>query len=129
MNFLTLQYRNTITLEYGGMCSLLGVSPDGTIFVDQYPDDTGDVVRLALHDDGVIQRRYDETQPQPGAYFDLPDGAVSPRSASHTRPINYSGPRLRGLRATDRIAELAQSLTIAEKMRILESTGLKVMPP
>lgn len=119
----------TFPLVYAGDCSLLGVGPDGVIYVEELYGD-GWMAQHAVRADGTIRATVDERggnadtlEPLP-----LPDDLIQPRAGWHSMKLNYSGPRLRGLREPERTLDLVKPLSLAEKMLLHDRYALD-MPP
>ena len=54
----------------------------------------------------------------------LPPGIVKPKTGWHTMALNFAGPRHRGLRAPERMLDLVRTLSIEEKMALIEKFKL-----
>jgi hypothetical protein len=127
----SVTYLTTLPLKYHGDCSLIGVTPDGTIYAEEVYGDEGWIAQHELRQDGTITRSVDEsggTQAdiQPLA---LPADLTKPKTGWHTMGLNFAGPRHRGMRAPERTADLVQPLTIDEKMAFARRLKLDIPAP
>ncbi|MEO8395390.1 MAG: hypothetical protein ABI700_20520, partial [Chloroflexota bacterium] len=61
--------------------------------------------------------------------LELPTRIVKPKTGWHTMALNFAGPRHRGLRAPERIADLVRMLSIDEKMAVIAKFKLDIIPP
>ncbi len=129
MSKLRFESIATFPLSHAGDCSLLGVGGDGSLFVEEIYGD-GWVAQHALSADGTLIASVDEqngdaTDLQP---LPLPDDLKQPHAGWHTMPLNFSGPRQRGLREPERVLELVKPLTFAEKLLLHQRYALDVPP-
>ena len=118
----------TIPLPHHGDCSLLGVTPEGHIYVEEIYADDGWLAQHQYAPDGKLVQSVDElegrnTDVQP---LELPADLVKPKTGWHTMALNFAGPRHRGMRVNERLAEMVQPLSIADKMAL--SQRLKLQP-
>lgn len=110
----------TITLAHNGDCSLLGVTPEGEIYVEETYSDDAWLAQHAYAADGSPLRSVDEmgganSHVRP---LDLPDALVKPKTGWHTMILNYAGARHRGMRVEERLADVVQPLSVADKMAL-----------
>jgi hypothetical protein len=126
----TLAYKTTIDLAHPGECSLLGFTPDGTIFVEETYGEDGWVAQHALTLDGAVVTSVDELGGEREiAPLTMPPDAIKPATAWSSMALNFGGGRHRGLRAPERIADLVQPLTLADKMAVIARLKLDLVPP
>lgn len=114
----TLHLIRTLDLQHGGDCALIGVDRDGRVAVDEYYEDW--LARYVFEADGTLSALADEDygatlDPQP-----MPDLADfgPPPPIGEAAALNYAGSRWRGLREEEWIADLAQPLTVSERMAL-----------
>jgi hypothetical protein len=121
----------TLPLRHAGDCSLLGVSPDGAIYAEEVYGDEGWVAQHELRPDGTLARSVDEAGGSGGDLkpLDLPDNLFTSRTCWKTMPLNFAGPRHRGLREPERVGDLVRPLTIQEKMAAIDRLNLDILPP
>lgn len=127
----TSQHLTTLTLRHAGDCSLLGVTPDGTIYAEEVYGDDGWVAQHELQPDGTFVRSADEAGGANGDLqpLTLPPTAVKPATGWKTMALNFAGPRHRGRRELERISDLVRPLTLDEKLAALRRLQLDVPPP
>lgn len=120
-----LRFVGTIALDGDGDCALLGALPDvSCVYVELYDTEHEHVVQVGVTPTGEIVARGDEATPlQP------PPGVVRPRSAWTTMVLNFAGARHRGIRAEERVDELAHPMTLPEKMRVAAHLKLNIPAP
>lgn len=116
----------TVALPHQGDCSLLGATPQGEFYVEEIYGVDGWLAQHRFSAEGKLLRSIDE---QNGANHEitplaLPADLVAPKTGWHTMRLNYAGARHRGLRVSDRLADLAQPLSISDKMALAERLGL-----
>jgi len=127
----TLEHLVTYDLLYGGDCKLLGVTHDGHIYIEElYGDDDW----LAQHDvsiDGGIVHSVDEAQGNNLhiTLLELPDGIIKPNPKSCCDYLEFSGSRLRGMLADERIEEVVYPLTVEDKIALVEFMEWDIAPP
>lgn len=115
-----------LELHHTGDCRLLGVSPAGDVYVEEiYGDDDW----FAQHHFDVTGDTIASVDENGGAVADvgpltLPDDLVKPGPVQAMTGLNFVGPRLRGMRETDRVSDMALSLSVADKMALAQTLGL-----
>ena len=126
MSFLT--YQSLHLLPRNGQCSLLGVGANGTVFIEIFYDDAW-IAWYGLRADGSITMNDDE-QSGSNPQFQLPTAEIkaTPEPVSPSHPLNFSGPRLRGDRQSERVADLVYPLDVATKIRCIETFKLPLTP-
>lgn len=125
-----LRYHLSIDLLYEGKCSLLGISPDLKLYVEELYDDDHAIAQHILNLDGATVDTIDEDYGrQTIAPFQLPEASIRVAGAKQTKHLEYGGARLRGLRMTERIDQLTRPLTIESKMQIVDQLELDMPPP
>lgn len=127
----TLEPVTTLPLAHNGDCSLLGVAPDLTVYVEEVYSDDGWLAQHALKLDGTVVASVDEAS---GAVTDiaplsLPDDLTMPQRGWHTMGLNFAGPRHRGLRGPERLDDLVHSFSVSEKFALVNHLRLDVPPP
>lgn len=130
MQPVPISHMTTLTLKHHGDCSLIGVTPDRTIYAEEVYGDAGWVAQHRLAFDGSISASVDEGDGagdlQPLA---LPENIVKPRTGWQTMPLNFAGARHRGMREAERTLDMVQTLSIEEKMLLVERLKLDILPP
>lgn len=128
---ISVAHLTTLPLRHHGDCSLLGVTPDGTIYAEEVYDDDGWVAQHELRPDGSFVRSVDEDHgtAQDIRPLDLPDDAIPSKTCWRTMPLNFAGPRHRGLREPERVLDLVRSLSIDEKLALISKSRLNLPPP
>ncbi|HVU11577.1 MAG TPA: hypothetical protein VHD90_09875 [Phototrophicaceae bacterium] len=120
----------TLTLKHPGDCSLLGVSPDETIYAEEVYGENAWVAQHALTSGSTLIESVDEAEgTQEIQPLDLPDGTILSKSGWQTMALNFAGPRHRGLREPERIGDLVRPLDIQEKMALARRLRLDLPPP
>ncbi len=128
---IPITHLSTLPLKYNGDCSLLGVTADGTIFAEEVYGAEGWVAQHELRADGTFVRSVDEENGTKAALepLDLPERITLPKTGWQTMMLNFAGPRHRGLRAPERAADVVRPLALTEKMTLIDSLKLNIMPP
>ncbi|MDX2162688.1 MAG: hypothetical protein SF162_15315 [bacterium] len=121
----------TIDLLYTGDCSILGVMPDGAVYAEEMYGDDGWLAQHEIDPSGQVVRTVDERSGSalPIQPLDVPESAKVPARGWHTMPLNYAGPRHRGLRGLERVDELVQTLSIPDKIALIARLRLSIPPP
>lgn len=131
MSTPTLTYLRSFDLLYEGDCSLLAVTPELKILVEEIYTEDAWIAQHEFNFQGELLQSVDE---KTGANTDLtplaiPDGSSIPQSAWHTmKKLNFSGPRHRGIRESERVGEMVQPLLIQEKMALIKRLELNIAP-
>jgi hypothetical protein len=125
-----LRLLNSIPLYHNEDCNLIGFTKNSIIYVEENYGEGEWVAQYAFDTSGKIIESVDENG-LAGSFsrFHLPEGSVEPQVGEKTAFLNFSGSRLRGMRETDRILDMVQPLSIAEKFRLIERFGLNILPP
>ena len=121
----------TLPLKHEGDCSLLGMTPDKTLYVEEVYGENGWIAQHELLPDGTFARSIDE---QDGTNeiehpLELPNVIAKPKTGWHTMALNFAGPRHRGLRGPERPLDLVRPLSIDEKMALIAKFKLDLIPP
>ena len=120
------QHHFSVDLQTSGEALLLGLDSSGRIYVDELrPEELS--VRHVLTADGQRLAQADEAAGE--ALPALPPDLIAPQAARAARSLQMGGARWRGLREADRIAEMVQPLSIAEKMALAQHLRLQIPPP
>ncbi|MCS7069999.1 MAG: hypothetical protein NZM00_00720, partial [Anaerolinea sp.] len=124
-------HERTFPLQHPSAPSLLGVTDCGDIYIEEIYGEEGWLAQGQYSPDGTLLAGVDEDagrrldiQPLP-----LPDNLIRPARVWHTMRLNFAGPRYRGSRLLERIDELVQPLSAAEKIAISQHLKLPVPPP
>lgn len=126
-----LIYLRALPLRHTGDCHLRGVTPDLRLYVDElYGDQLDWMAQGVLTADGEWLHYEDEDHGRNRAVapVGLPPDAATPQPGWHSRSLNYTGARHRGLRQPERVSELVRELTLHEKMALAERMGGRVAP-
>lgn len=126
-----LHFLTTLALRHEGDCTLLGVTPELTVYAEEIYAPDSWMAQHAITLDGTLTQSVDEMN---GANADvkplaLPPDLIVPRTAWHTMSLNFSGPRHRGLRAPERVPDMVHPLSIDEKMALSDRLKLDAPPP
>ena len=125
-----LEHQVSVTLTHTGQCSLLGISPDLHVFIEELYDDDNAIAQHELDIAGKIINSIDENFGKQAIIpLVLPDGSFMPQPGNITQHLNYSGARLRGLREDERIQQLVRPLSIQSKMQIVDILNLTMPAP
>lgn len=127
----TFTHIQSVTLNYNGECSLLGVDRDDKIYVEErYTNDYWGAQHIISADGDFLHTEDDDYgHNQAVTPVPVPADAAKPHPGWHTNKLNFSGPRHRGLREHERVAETVKSLPMPLKMRVVERLNLDIMPP
>lgn len=125
-----LDYDQTLPLHHHGDCTLLGVSDDGQVYVEEIYGD-GWLAQHVFSAEGDRLMTADEASgenpdPQP---LPLPADLVRPQPGWHANALNFAGPRHRGLREPERLAEMIRPISIQERLALDARYALPVAPP
>lgn len=126
-----LNYVSSINLAYHQECVLLGISQDFTIYIEEIYGEAEWIAQHVLAPNGSHLHSADEdygrrTLPP----LTLPPNSVRPRPGSDgTRFLNFSGPRLRGMREPERLQDSLYPLSIGLKMALIEKFALPIISP
>jgi hypothetical protein len=125
----TLQYVTSLSLTHNGDCSLRGVAPDLTIYVEEVYSRDGWMAQSALRLDGTLVATVDEDYGNNTVVrsLPLPDDVIAPKTCWHTMSLNFSGARHRGIRSLEHVTDVAHPLSIEDRMML--SPRLNVPPP
>lgn len=126
-----LHYVRTIPLAHEGTCSLMGITPDGHLYVEEI---YGEGLWLAQHHFGPDDRLLEQVDELSGAVtvsvpVAVPDHAQRSHSGWHTMWLNFAGPRHRGQRALERIDALVRPFTLQDKMHLANHPLMNMPPP
>jgi hypothetical protein len=124
-------YLTTMNLKHAGDCSLLGVTPDITIYAEETYGSDGWLAQTALRLDGSVVDAVDEDHGGVTALAPLmlPEDIVKPQTGWHTMALNFSGPRHRGLVGPERVPDLVRPLSIQDKISLVKQYQLPILPP
>jgi hypothetical protein len=131
MHTPALEYLRTLQLYHNGDCSLLGVTPELSIYVEEVYGEDGWLAQHAMRVDGTIITSVDEafgakTELEP---LPLPTNLVESKRGWNTMALNYTGPRHRGLRGPERLDDLVRPFSIQEKAALVKRLELDMPPP
>lgn len=128
---IQLDYLRTITLNYGGDCRLLGVTPaPHRIYVEEVYGEGGWIAQHAFDDSGALLASVDEhggdATPQP---LDLPVNLAAPGTGWQSMTLNTVGAPPHGLMRENRVLETAHPLKSREKEFLIEGGYLEGVLP
>lgn len=131
MPFPALTYVTSLELKYREDCSILGITPDLKVYVEEIYSDDAWIAQQALSIDGEVLAIVDEdygknTRVKP---LSMDDIVATPKPGWHCMSLNYAGPRRRGLRGPERIDDTVLSLPITTKMKLAKKLGLNFPAP
>jgi hypothetical protein len=113
-----LQYIRSMPLKHGGDCHFAGISQEPLIYVDEFYGEDDSMARYAFRLDGTLVASSDEDTGDGGNWLALPPNLTKPSNVRPDHPLQFSGARLRGMQDEDRIQDLVQPLSIAEKIAL-----------
>ncbi len=129
MREVLFRFLHTCPLNYAEDCHLLGANLDGELFVEEVYGDGW----FAQHHFAADGRRLAEVDEAYGAFdvdsIPLPLDLIVPSNRDIDSRWTFSGARVRGLRLEERIADLVQPLTIAEKSYLTNQLCPQVAVP
>ncbi|MEO0595402.1 MAG: hypothetical protein AAFV93_09040 [Chloroflexota bacterium] len=116
-------HEKTLELPHHGQAHILGLLPDGMLYVEEFYDDAFLAQHRIATDATILQTQDENDGTQVPNWFSLPSNCILPNHPTE-HPLNKKAVRLRGMRETDRVSEWAQPLTIMEKMPLIQQLGL-----
>ncbi len=127
---MTIAYQNSITLAHDGDCSILGITPQMTLFVEEIYGEADWLAQHHLTLDGHITKSVDDHAGENTKFspLKLPPDLIAPAPITTSAALNFSGPRQRGLREPERIQEMVRPLTVATRIQIVEQLDLEMQP-
>jgi hypothetical protein len=118
--------QTTISLFHQGDCSILGLSPDGSLYAEEFYDENF-IAQYHIRNRRIIATIDEDAGQRDIVPFSLPDGAILPdRPPKH--PLNYRGLRYRGLREEDHLQDWIMPLHLMEKMPLLSALSWGLPP-
>lgn len=121
-----LYYTQSLPLKHKGDCHFIGISEQGTIYVDEIYGEADWLAQYAFRFDGTLVASSDEFSGESDGLFPIPTNLAKPLKVEHLGHLNFGGARLRGMRDEDRIQDMVQPLSISEKMAL--SNRLNIPP-
>lgn len=116
----------TIPLDFDAPAEVLGIAPDGTLYVEEFYDDTW----IRQHIIGPGLQRHDTRDEQSPGFRPLNIPAELTRTSSTFPPLTFdTGAFPQGNRVDSRVDDLVYPLDIAQKMALSERLGLQIPPP
>jgi len=119
-------YETSRPLHHNGDCSILGVTPDGALYVEEiYAEDCW-LAQHAFAADGTLIASVDESNGTNTSVVPLalPDDVIKPQAGWHCMALNYAGARHRGQRLPERVGDLVLPLSIADKVALAQRLKL-----
>jgi len=125
-----LRVKREFSLAHAGDCTLLGVTPDGVVYVEEL---YGDGAWLAQHIIGA-DGHMTSSDEKHGSNIPISPIRLSPETLKPSRVwqtmwLNFSGARHRGLREADRVDAVVKPISIAEKVMLAQRLQLPVAAP
>lgn len=124
MNRYAFQHERTIPLLHPATCNLTGVTMNWHIYADEIESDSY-VTQHHYNASGALIERAIEREGHD--WLTLPENLLAPTWPGQ-HPLNYSGARWQGLRATERVQSMAQSMSIMQKMTLIQHLELSISP-
>jgi hypothetical protein len=126
-----LEHLTSLQLQHNGDCSLIGVTPDLTIYAEEVYGEDGWLAQVAMTLDGTILDSIDEDfGAQTGlSPLPLPLKLVEPQRGWHTMVLNFTGARHFGLRGPERLDDLIRPFSLPEKIALINLLELDILPP
>lgn len=127
-------YEHAIPLKHHGDCALLGVDPHTRLIYSEEVYEDGEDIWMARHIHHVDGTQIDSADEDFGRnraprLIDAPPHALRSQTGWHTQSLNFHGPRHRGMREEERIADLVRPLSVMAKMRLADHLQLQIPPP
>jgi len=130
MSGQSFTWLRSIALKYDGECGLLAVGRDDRLYVEEiYGEDYWGAQHILTPTGEFLHTEDEDHGKQAVTPVEIPHDAYKPQAGWHTNHLNFAGPRHRGLRATERVADTVHALPLPLKMRLVEKLGLSIMPP
>ncbi|PJF26140.1 MAG: hypothetical protein CUN53_09220 [Phototrophicales bacterium] len=129
MRTFPLTYLASLPLRYAGDCTLLGVSADHQIYVEEIYGEQGWIAQHQIDMERGIIASLDEESEARTLLDPLPSDVIQPQSCWNTMKLNYAGPRWRGLREPERLLEMLRPISTADKIEVVKLLGLSLPPP
>lgn len=125
-----LKLLTTIELSHAGDCALLGVDREGCVYVEEL---YGEHDWLAQHKISLRQGLLASVDEQCGtvpllAPLQLPELYCAPSRKTAFTHLNFSGARWRGLMVDERVNDMLRSISIAEKIALLDYLDWEIDP-
>ncbi|GAB4525178.1 MAG: hypothetical protein OHK0046_40710 [Anaerolineae bacterium] len=127
-----LTYLRSTKLHHHGDCSLLGITPDLTLYVEETYGEEDWFAHHIVRADGTIKQTVDEEDGENPYVQPMkpPPYAIRPTiGGKQSARLNYTGARHRGLREPERISEAARPLTLPTRMALVDQLKLDILPP
>jgi hypothetical protein len=126
-----LNYQTSIQLTHTGDCRFLGIGSDMTLYVEEIYGEDDWLAQHVLTFTGTLHQTVDEDSGRAAGFTPLvlPDNLHRPARIHKTQALNFSGPRLRGQRALERIDDLVRPLTMPTRMQLIQQLKLDILPP
>lgn len=113
------RHQTTIPLYHSGDCSILALTPDGSLYIEEYYEENY-IAQHQIRNNKIVQSIDEDAGQRDIVPFKLPDSLIIPhRPLKH--PLNFQGLRFRGLREEEQIQDWLQPLSVMEKMPLLSA--------
>lgn len=121
----------TLRFKHKGDCTLLGVSPEHVIYVEEIYGEDSWVAQHAVGLDGQFIASVDEDYGNSAGIvtLHLPDDLARPQPGEKAIGLNFVGPRHRGLREPERVRDVVHPLSMQMKMQLVNRLGMTILPP
>lgn len=127
MLLVKLIHMVSVPLHYNEICAFLAVTGDGQVCVEELYSGGDWLAQHHLNIEGEFKETVDENYGQCELrQLSLPEDSITPQSVDHCTALDFSGPRLRGMREAEHLQELVAPLTIMEKMALIQHLGLGI---
>ncbi|MDX1995339.1 MAG: hypothetical protein SF029_23345 [bacterium] len=126
----TLHYRTSIPLKHREDCSLLGVTPDYRIYVEEVYTPDAWVAQHCVTLDGQFVESIDEEYGEKAVSgpLEVPQDAIRPIRGWRTNSLNFAGPRQRGLRELERVQDVVKPIPVQAKIALSQQPGVEIAP-
>ena len=125
-----LEHLATHDLLYAGDCKLLGVTDDGQIYVEElYGDDDWLAQHHIFTNEGIV-KTVDEAEGNNLniTFLKLPEELIKPTTTPCCPNLQFSGARLRGMLADERIEKVVHPLSIQDKIELVDFMEWEITP-
>lgn len=116
-----------IALNHYGDCHILAVSDDGTIYAEEFYDETY-IAQYKIAPTGEILQVIDENFGQGTIVpLEIPTNSILTQHPTE-HPLNHIGLRYQGLREAEKVMEWVKPLAVMEKIPLLKALNLAISP-
>lgn len=131
MDIPALTYVRKIDLQHTGDCYFLGAGENGSVFVEEIYGDEGWLCQSAYTLDGTCIASVDEDYGR--THLDGPisglDQLAQRQRGWFSMPLNFSGPRHRGMREPERLQDVVKPMSIEDRITAAQHLNLSIPAP